>query len=108
MHECVRAAGRRREATSSVRLVLLHERLRALQQRLAVVPGCRPQDGLDGKLLAAPVPQPQLAVARRLLALPLLGGTLLLAVMVYGLSAIKHRWLGPNPRFQLHSESPEA
>ena len=41
-------------------------------------------------------------------ALPLLGGTLLLAVMLYGLSAIKHRWLGPNPRFDLYSESPEA
>ena len=41
-------------------------------------------------------------------ALPLLGGTLLLAATLCGVSAAKQHWLGPNPAFDTTSESPEA
>jgi len=40
-------------------------------------------------------------------ALPLLGGTFLLAAALFAAFSIKHRWLGPNPVFEL-SSGPEA
>lgn len=41
-------------------------------------------------------------------ALPLVGGTLLLVAILYSVSAIKQHWIGPNPEFEVFSDSPEA
>ena len=40
--------------------------------------------------------------------LPLLGGTFLLAAVLFCVFALKHRWLGPNPVFELRNDVPEA
>ena len=41
-------------------------------------------------------------------ALPLLGGTFLLASVLFAAFGLKHHWLGPNPVFKLDSDGPEA
>lgn len=40
-------------------------------------------------------------------ALPLLAGTLMLAAILYGISAAKQHVFGPNPRFQAHDDHAE-
>lgn len=41
-------------------------------------------------------------------ALPLLGGTFLLAAVLFAALSLKHRWFGPNPQFELGDDVPEV